>query len=273
MSQLNYDKLMQTARQGLIATETPREVLSRACATNVPFGYFTAYGGGNDLVKLPTLTTDVTGQGMAMGFAALTLAIESAPRITFENAIQMISTLATAASGNFQVQVGFQKTGNLAWNATGATTIQNAIAALPGVGVGNVTVAGTGPNIVVTFQGALAGFAMPRIKIVANTLLTAGSVAVGVKVSELIPPTSLPMYPAGHQINILKKGMIWVQTEEYVDPTSVPFIRFALNGSLPNFGLGSVRASADTANAVACPGLRFMTQAAAGGLVLLDVNL
>lgn len=92
----------------------------------------------------------------------------------------------------------------------------------------------------------------------------------GVTIYEASSPNN--PYAIGDVIGLLKRGRIWVATEEAVTPASTPFVRFAAGAG--GTVLGAFRASADTATAVALPGAKFVsTQATPGGLVLLEINI
>lgn len=270
--QLNYSKPYVVARAGAIGDEAPREVLSRVSAVDVPFGYFLSYGGSDDTVTLPAASTDITGQGMAMGFALQTLSIESQLRTSFQNLLQQIAVLGTPASGTFQLSFQGQVTAAINWNDS-AATVEDALEALPNVGEGNVSVSGSALNFLVTFQGVFAGSPVSLMLVVNNSIEDGSSNLLTPQIFEIIPLAELPRYPAGHQINVGKKVHCWVVVEEDVTPTSPVYIRYTANGALPNFGPGSVRASADTARAAQLTNARFLTSAVAGGLALVAVDL
>lgn len=80
--------------------------------------------------------------------------------------------------------------------------------------------------------------------------------------------------PVGGMGSILAQGTVWMVTEQAVTPADPVFMRFAMvtgSGTLP--AVGKVRKDADTADAEARANCRFLTIAAAGGLVLVDCNL
>lgn len=82
--------------------------------------------------------------------------------------------------------------------------------------------------------------------------------------------TGAPGYPIDAAVNVLRKGTIWVKVEEAVNAEDPAFVRFATGTGTV---LGSFRKSADTATAVALPGAKFLTSAAANGLALLSINI
>ena len=79
-------------------------------------------------------------------------------------------------------------------------------------------------------------------------------------------------FAAGETLAVMRKGRIWVITEEAVTPASPVFVRFASGGG--GTQLGAFRDDADTATAVDMSAkLKFLTTAAADALVLLQVDL
>lgn len=78
-------------------------------------------------------------------------------------------------------------------------------------------------------------------------------------------------YPANRPTPVLRRGRIWVLAEGAVTRFTQPFIRFASGAG--GTELGSFRGDADTATAVAAPYALYLTDAAAGGLVLVEITL
>lgn len=92
-------------------------------------------------------------------------------------AVQTIAFGAVAASGNFTLAINGGTTGSLAWNATLAT-IQAAIIAITGLSKVTVTGSIATQSLVLTWPGVLGP--LPVATVSANTLQTAGAVAVAV---------------------------------------------------------------------------------------------
>lgn len=90
-------------------------------------------------------------------------------------AVQSLAFSAVAASGNFTLSFGGITIGSLAWNATLAA-IQAAVAAVPSIAQVTVTGSIASLSLVFTWPGTLG--TMPVITQTANTLQTAGSVAI-----------------------------------------------------------------------------------------------
>ena len=77
-------------------------------------------------------------------------------------------------------------------------------------------------------------------------------------------------YADGDPMPIIKKGRVWVPVEDAVTAESAAFVRFVAAGAEQ---LGAFRSDADGTDAVALPGAKFVTDAIAGELALLDINL
>ena len=78
-------------------------------------------------------------------------------------------------------------------------------------------------------------------------------------------------WPTMRPTPVLRRGRIWVTAEGAVTRWTVPFVRFVAGAG--GTELGSFRADADTASAAACPWALFLTDASAGGLVLVEISL
>lgn len=78
-------------------------------------------------------------------------------------------------------------------------------------------------------------------------------------------------WPALRPTPVMRRGRIWVTAESNVTRWTVPFVRYAAGAG--GTELGSFRADADTASAAQCPWALFITDASAGGLVLVEISL
>ena len=293
--QLNYAQGPGVARAGQISDERPRTVLSVVSKSNIPYGFFVVrdttipsaagpipgtVAGGNpsaDGARLPSASTDITGGVLGLGVAIETLAIESTVRTSFKNLVQVLASQTVPTAGNIQLNFNGQQTANIAFGDS-AATIQTKIAALSNVGTGNVSVTGAfnaGP-VVVTFQGTLAGNAVPLMTIPAanNTLTDTNSYPVVPTVFEQIPYTDLPVYPAGHQINCMEKGAAWVPIEVDVTPTSAVYVRYANDlVNYPQSGPGAFNTGTDSSTCALLANARWMSYGNAGGVALLEIDL
>jgi hypothetical protein len=78
-------------------------------------------------------------------------------------------------------------------------------------------------------------------------------------------------WPTLRPTPVLRRGRIWVTAEGAVTRWTVPFVRFASGAG--GTELGSFRGDADTATAALCPWALYLTDAAAGALVLVEISL
>ena len=83
--------------------------------------------------------------------------------------------------------------------------------------------------------------------------------------------SAAPFYPQKSAVNVLKKGRVWVKVEEAVTPTDPVFVRFASGAG--GTVLGSFRKTADTATAAQLAGAKYLSNAAANGLALLELDI
>lgn len=85
-------------------------------------------------------------------------------------------------------------------------------------------------------------------------------------------PVANSLYPQNRTCPILRKGRILLASETVLSKAIRPFVRFASGAG--GTVLGSLRADADSASAVAAPYLTVITPATAvGGLVVVEINL
>lgn len=103
----------------------------------------------------------------------------------------------------------------------------------------------------------------------------------GVAISELnieeqdanvlgVAGANVPAYPIGRAFSVLRKGRVWVWSEQAVAPTDQVFVRFTAAGDEK---VGNVRKDADAGKAVNLKGARFASVTTGAGLVLLELNL
>jgi len=77
-------------------------------------------------------------------------------------------------------------------------------------------------------------------------------------------------YADSDPMPVLKRGRVWVPVEDAVTAESAAFVRFVAGVGEQ---LGAFRSDADGTDAVALPGAKFVSDAGAGELALLDINL
>ena len=75
-------------------------------------------------------------------------------------------------------------------------------------------------------------------------------------------------------LSLVSRGQVWMETEQAVTPNDPVFVRFNAAGATGTSpAVGKVRLDADTGKADAVTAARFLTTAAAGGLVLVEWNI
>ena len=77
-------------------------------------------------------------------------------------------------------------------------------------------------------------------------------------------------YAVSDPMSVIKKGRVWVPVDSAVTAESAAFVRFVAGAGEQ---LGVFRADADGTDAVALPGAKFVSDASAGELAVLDLNL
>jgi len=114
----------------------------------------------------------------------------------------------------------------------------------------------------------------PTVELPNATGEITGSTGLGIVASEPSlegPAGTFAGHPDGAVIPVLRKGRIWVTSEDAVAAApQAAFVRFSAGVGEE---LGRFRTDADTADAVALPGARFMTNCDAGGLTLLELQI
>ncbi len=83
--------------------------------------------------------------------------------------------------------------------------------------------------------------------------------------------TGIAQYDQGDEISILKRGRIWVFSEQAVNPTLAVFLRHTINAALLP---GDFRVDADTANADDVSAFaRWVSVTTAAGLAIVELNI
>ena len=121
------------------------------------------YGGTNGAYTRPSTPEARSGTALVTTFGYSS------------DAVQTIAIAGSPTGGTFTLTFNGQTTGSIAYNATanGTGSVQSALAALSGIGTGNVAVMGSGGVFSVRFMGSLAGTAEPLIT--ATSSLTGGT--------------------------------------------------------------------------------------------------
>jgi hypothetical protein len=85
-----------------------------------------------------------------------------------------------------------------------------------------------------------------------------------------VAAANVPAYPIGRPFTLVRKGRIWVWSEQAVCPTDRVYVRYTASGDNV---VGNFRKDADSTTATYLLGARFATETTAAGLVLLEINL
>jgi hypothetical protein len=96
-----------------------------------------------------------------------------------------------------------------------------------------------------------------------------GTVGLGVVLRSHTQPRG-EGYADDDPMPVIKRGRVWVPVEDTVTAESEAFVRFVADAGEQ---LGAFRSDADGTDAVALPGAKFVSDAEAGELALLDLNL
>jgi hypothetical protein len=81
--------------------------------------------------------------------------------------------------------------------------------------------------------------------------------------------TAVAQYDIGEAISIVRKGRIWVESEQAVNPTLSVFLRHTVNSALVP---GNFRVDADTAKADQITNAKWVSVTTGAGLAILEVN-
>ena len=156
---------VQTALEALPSIGAPNVAVTDGPA---PATWTITFQGALAGINVDSITTDSAD----LTIATTTDGKAGVPAVPAVNEVQDISGTPNA---DFSIQFGSETTVTLAPNASSAA-VQAALGALPGIGVGNVSVAdGTAPiTWTITFQGALAGIDVAEVTIVAGTSAITG---------------------------------------------------------------------------------------------------
>lgn len=128
----------------------------------------------------------------------------------------------------------------------------------------------------VRVKTAPAAGSLPVVELPDATGEVTGDSALGVVVRDLeneVPASGVfAGYGTGDICSVLRKGRIWVISEDAVSAVMAPvFVRFTANGAGKD--IGQFRTDADTDKAVALPGAHFLNTCDAGGLVEIEIDM
>lgn len=85
-----------------------------------------------------------------------------------------------------------------------------------------------------------------------------------------VADANVPAYPANYSYSVMRKGVVWVWSEQAVSPTDQVFVRAIASGDEKP---GNFRKDADTTNAAQLKGARFASTTTAAGLVKVEIDL
>ncbi len=119
-----------------------------------------------------------------------------------------------------------------------------------------------------------AAGSLPTVELPNATGEVTGDTAFGFCVRSLdaeVPASGVfAGYASGDVCSVLRKGRIWVVSEDAVSTHMAPvFVRFTADAN----PIGGVRTDADGGEAVALPGSHFLGTCDAGGLVEIEVDI
>lgn len=98
-----------------------------------------------------------------------------------------------------------------------------------------------------------------------------GGTALGITIADSSKAPNAGGYADNDQLPILRKGQIYMIAEDAVAAGGDVFVRFSASGGE---SLGRVRSDADTSDAVALPGARYLSSTSgADELVIVELNL
>ncbi len=126
----------------------------------------------------------------------------------------------------------------------------------------------------VRVKTAPAAGSLPVVELPDATGEVTGDSALGVVVRDLeneVPASGVfAGYATGDICSVMRKGRIWVISEDAVSAVMAPvFVRFTADAN----PIGGFRTDADTDEAVALPGAHFLNTCDAGGLVEIEIDM
>ncbi|MBL8828887.1 MAG: autotransporter-associated beta strand repeat-containing protein, partial [Planctomycetaceae bacterium] len=185
------ESLVGVGNVNVTAANTAGLMGATAVGVSGPLYYVTFQGGQGGLNQGGV-------SGLALTGLAGTAALSITPTSEGGNSDDTQLIAYNATSGAFNLVFNGQTTGNLTAPTATAADVQTALAALPSIGVGNVSVSGTAGRFVVQFTDRLGGADQPllqlnNVNMVLNPtaplpLIT--TLAEGGKVMDIITPTN-----------------------------------------------------------------------------------
>jgi len=249
MSQTEYKFNMEVGQPGLLYDIDTTSVLSYNAAEAIQFGFGLVQGASANQARL----------------AAKNLAT-----VTFDADF--------VTDNEIVVDVNGVTVGPVIFDTDQATTIAALAAAISALENVNAVVSGVRELSVTRTDGEVI---VDNIAVTAGASQANGSVAysaenkfIGVAIATQAMEQNLSgeaFYSATQTVSVLTRGRIYVYVEQDVTVRDSVFLRHTANGA----GLvpGQFRKDADSNNAVEISGARFITDAAAGSVAVLEINL
>ena len=132
--------------------------------------------------------------------------------------VQSIDITGTPTGGTFKLAFGPFVTAAIAFDAD-AAAVELAVEALPNIGAGGCTIAGTNPNFGATFGANLAKLALPLFTLAENALT--GGTTPTVALSEHTPGVTATHRgaPKGATLVDLTNAELYINTGTALEPT------------------------------------------------------
>jgi hypothetical protein len=248
MSQLNYDFQQAIGQAGQLASSRNSDKLTYRATQQIGYGLGLAQGAGSVDVRLPAAnvaTLSFDGDFIASNEITLDVNGESVGPVVFDtDQATTLEALASAINALENIEASVTDTREITITATDGE-----------VAVDNIVVSGG------------ASQASGSASYSANNIFVGVSILSHAKEQDLDGNVS---YEAKDPVSVLTKGRIYVQVEQAVTARSEVYLRHTAGGTgeVP----GNFRADDDNGNASKV-NARFLSDADAGGIAVLEVNL
>lgn len=157
--------------------------------------------------------------GISPGSRTPTLEYDGAPG-DGTSEVQSLDITGTPTGGSFKVAFDGFISGDIAFDDD-AAAVELVLEAMPNIGAGGATVAGSNPNFGITFGANLASLAVPEFTLYQN-LLTGGTAP------SVTPSTDTPGVTAAHRgatkgtlVTDVTNGVLYINTGTALAPTWV----------------------------------------------------
>lgn len=283
MTQLTYNSEPAIGRAGVMAdSRLMKHVQSRLAATAVKAGYgvFRVPGSGQpgsfigdpgSVYQIPTPASAADVDAILATGGASSTSIQTISGAALNGVVGTSSMYPPR-------QVTLVLSNHADWDATNATlTYVNAVGetvsetlAIPNTG--NTTLTSTGYasrviSLVIPAQSGTGGTYTIGIAVLDGTVNLADFDGIAEYDAAITPDTATPAeYPQGATVSVVYKGAVWVTTEDACSAGAAVYVRIGGTGTL-----GAFRSDADTSNAVAVTGARYLRDSGAGALNIVEL--